>query len=159
MAGICIGSLQELDFFACALLKAVPDGSFPTLLLKGEMGAGKTSLVSRIINRMPGSDKCEVASPSFNIYNVYPVNPEVWHWDLYRCKSSLPDEFMEAIDDPRKWNIVEWAYFLNPSDIPLNFLDITIKLNKNMRLFTINGHGEYGHRYAASLEEILTGKL
>lgn len=159
MANIYINSLEDLDIFASALLEAVPEGSIPSILLRGEMGTGKTALVTRIIAHMYGSEKCEVASPSFNIYNVYPVRPEVWHWDLYRCQFSLPDEFMEAMDDAKKWNIVEWADFLNPADRPVNFLDINIKLNKNMRLFKITGHGAMGKLYAASLEGIIGNKL
>jgi tRNA threonylcarbamoyladenosine biosynthesis protein TsaE len=55
-------------------------------LLKGEMGAGKTTLVKQVVAHL-GVD-ASVSSPTFSIVNQYGIagGPVVYHFDLYRLK-------------------------------------------------------------------------
>jgi tRNA threonylcarbamoyladenosine biosynthesis protein TsaE len=56
-------------------------------LLKGEMGAGKTTLVKEVVHQL-GVDGV-VSSPTFSIVNQY-GNEEgriIYHFDLYRLKN------------------------------------------------------------------------
>ncbi len=83
----------------------LPKGSF--LILKGDLGCGKTVLAKGIASAL-GVDKNEVSSPSFNIVHDY---GRVVHIDLYRLSS--PEElydlgFEELLEDDRI-KLVEWG--------------------------------------------------
>ena len=53
----------------------------------GEMGAGKTTFIKYICNKLNVTD--DVSSPTFAIVNVYQTknNNYVYHFDFYRIKS------------------------------------------------------------------------
>ena len=56
------------------------------VLLEGELGAGKTTLVRGILAGLGW--KQEVRSPTFNLLHTYPnLSPPVVHADLYRVSS------------------------------------------------------------------------
>ncbi|MDX1924792.1 MAG: tRNA (adenosine(37)-N6)-threonylcarbamoyltransferase complex ATPase subunit type 1 TsaE [Rickettsiaceae bacterium] len=56
------------------------------LLLKGDLGAGKTTFVKELLANM--ANISGVTSPTFNILNIYEsqIGP-IFHYDLYRLKS------------------------------------------------------------------------
>jgi tRNA threonylcarbamoyladenosine biosynthesis protein TsaE len=56
------------------------------VLLKGELGAGKTTLV-RGVARGAGSD-APVASPTFQLVRIYPGRLQLTHIDLYRIEKT-----------------------------------------------------------------------
>ena len=91
----------------------------PALLLQGELGSGKTTLVRGFVESLPGADKAEVSSPSFNIYNLYPTTPPVAHFDLYRLEGMPPDDALfECLDAPETITIVEWIQYLDRKNWP-----------------------------------------
>lgn len=53
------------------------------LVLKGELGAGKTVFVRGLATAM-GIDESLVNSPSFTLINEYPGEKALFHFDLYR---------------------------------------------------------------------------
>jgi len=55
------------------------------VLLRGELGAGKTTFV-RGLARGLGGDPAEVASPTFVLLTSYPGRLTLHHADLYRLK-------------------------------------------------------------------------
>ena len=57
----------------------------------GEMGAGKTTLVKAIVQKLGAKD--EVASPTFSLINEYVAEESIYHIDLYRLNSK-----QEALD-------------------------------------------------------------
>lgn len=86
----------------------------PALLLQGDLGSGKTTLVRGLVASLPGSDHAEVSSPSFNIFNLYPTVPPVAHFDLYRLEGMPPDDALfEQLESPATLTVVEWAQFLD----------------------------------------------
>ena len=78
------------------------------VLLKGELGAGKTTFV-RGMARGVGSE-APVASPTFQLVRVYPGRPQLAHVNLYRLQRG--DEVRdlgidELLDDGAV--VVEWG--------------------------------------------------
>jgi tRNA threonylcarbamoyladenosine biosynthesis protein TsaE len=85
----------------------------PALLLQGDLGSGKTTLVRGFVESLPGAEAAEVSSPSFNICNLYPTTPGVAHFDLYRLEGMPPDDALfDSIEDPDTITVVEWIQFL-----------------------------------------------
>jgi len=81
----------------------------PALLLAGPLGSGKTTLVRGLVSALPGADEAEVASPSFNLVNLYPTRPRVAHFDLYRLDAAPPpEEFEELLGQPGTLLVAEW---------------------------------------------------
>ncbi|MDE2141948.1 MAG: tRNA (adenosine(37)-N6)-threonylcarbamoyltransferase complex ATPase subunit type 1 TsaE [Elusimicrobia bacterium] len=79
------------------------------ILLYGELGAGKTTLV-RGLARGVGY-RGRVSSPTFALAHVYRGNPlTLHHLDLYRLKEGQTDELGldELLNDPRGAVVVEW---------------------------------------------------
>lgn len=79
-----------------------------TLLLAGEIGAGKSHFARAFIRARLGRDE-EVPSPSFTLVQTYQADVEIWHSDLYRL--SHPDDVLElGLEDAFSTAIclVEW---------------------------------------------------
>jgi tRNA threonylcarbamoyladenosine biosynthesis protein TsaE len=55
------------------------------VLLSGELGAGKTTLVRGLVEDLGHTGA--VRSPTFNLIQTFDTNPPVMHADLYRVKS------------------------------------------------------------------------
>ena len=84
----------------------------------GQMGAGKTTFIKYLCERMGTSDV--VNSPTFAIVNVYdveqPYKGEVYHFDCYRLK-----DIREAMDFGAEeylysgnYCFVEWPHIIEP---------------------------------------------
>uniref|UniRef100_I2Q0N9 tRNA threonylcarbamoyladenosine biosynthesis protein TsaE n=1 Tax=Desulfovibrio sp. U5L TaxID=596152 RepID=I2Q0N9_9BACT len=110
---------------ALARLLADP-GTRAALLLRGGLGSGKTTLVRGLAEALPGGEDAEVASPSFNIVNIYPTRPETCHVDLYRIAGGDPsvEEHLEAAADQDAIVAVEWAEYLPRTLVPADRLEI-----------------------------------
>jgi tRNA threonylcarbamoyl adenosine modification protein YjeE len=89
-----------------------------TLLLQGQLGAGKSHLARAAIRALigPGGDRAEVPSPTFTLVQVYEtLSGEVWHADLYRLTD--PQEAEELGLDAAMEEavcLVEWPDRLAP---------------------------------------------
>ena len=102
-------------------------------LLKGDLGAGKTTLVTALMHFLKSRD--EVSSPTFSLINEYHIEPNgilpfsrVFHADLYRLKDV--DEAIDAgvesiINDPDALCIIEWPDVAIPI-LPQNTLTLEI---------------------------------
>ena len=101
-------TLNEIDQAAEFVLK---NSRSRIILLDGEMGSGKTTLIKAMVKQL-GSDD-EANSPTFAIVNEYrtPDFP-IYHFDLYRL-----NDFYEALDfgieeylsQPDAYVFIEWA--------------------------------------------------
>lgn len=76
------------------------------LLLKGEMGAGKTTFVRYLVAAL-GSD-AHVNSPTYTIVNLYEGAVRVAHMDLYRLESIEGLDLERYFEDDEVISIVEW---------------------------------------------------
>ena len=81
MKRIEIDSLSELERVAEEILSLI--GERRVVLLRGGMGAGKTTLVSRIASKLGAEDT--VTSPTFALVNQYEGRKgTIYHFDFYR---------------------------------------------------------------------------
>ncbi|MBQ5831340.1 MAG: tRNA (adenosine(37)-N6)-threonylcarbamoyltransferase complex ATPase subunit type 1 TsaE [Alistipes sp.] len=81
MKRIEIDSLSELERVAEEILSLI--GERRVVLLRGGMGAGKTTLVSRIASKLGAEDT--VTSPTFALVNQYEGREgTIYHFDFYR---------------------------------------------------------------------------
>ena len=58
-----------------------------TVLLIGNLGAGKTTLAKGIVKGLGAAQPEEVSSPTFTLIHEYGAPPAVYHIDLYRLDS------------------------------------------------------------------------
>ena len=84
-----IESLNELDKVAEAVVESLNGRS--VVALDAPMGAGKTTLVSRIAAYLGAED--DVTSPTFAIVNQYEGKRTIYHFDMYRI-----ERIEEALD-------------------------------------------------------------
>lgn len=83
MKRIEIDSLSELKYVAQEVVESL-DGR-NVVLLRGEMGAGKTTLISRIAAYLGAEDT--VTSPTFALVNQYEGSEcRIYHFDFYRIE-------------------------------------------------------------------------
>jgi tRNA threonylcarbamoyladenosine biosynthesis protein TsaE len=93
--------------FAMRMAAIVKSGD--TLLLSGDIGAGKSAFSRAFIRARAGAE-IDVPSPTFTLVQTYDVGDvEIWHCDLYRL--THPDEAFElGLDEAFETAIclVEW---------------------------------------------------
>jgi len=82
------------------------------ILLRGDLGAGKTTLVKGIVEGFQAASQEDVTSPTFTLIHEYrSASVEIYHIDLYRVDTQRELETL-AIDDlfgPRSLIIIEWG--------------------------------------------------
>ena len=92
-------------------------GPGAVLLLDGDLGAGKTTLV-RGLARGLGIDPQEVSSPTFVLINEYRGRITLHHVDLYRLEGAAVDDLgLDDLGDGEGVVVIEWAERL-PRPIP-----------------------------------------
>ena len=81
MKNITIESLAQLDEVAQLIIDELQGRS--VVLFRGGMGAGKTTLISRIVALLGADDT--VTSPTFALVNQYEgLEHRIYHFDFYR---------------------------------------------------------------------------
>lgn len=82
-------TLHQLPEFVKSLAKKL---IHPIVLLKGDLGAGKTTLVKELVKELGCTD--EVSSPTFGIVNELIFKDKTgYHLDLYRIEN--PEELAQ----------------------------------------------------------------
>lgn len=127
--------LIDLDIVVKQLLKKLKT---KTILLYGDMGVGKTTLIKNLVKELGSHD--EVSSPTFSIVNEYELkNDKIFHFDLYRIKN-LEEAYNFGIEDyldSNHWILIEWPDVVKPI-LDNDFDMIHLELNsENSRKLTI----------------------
>jgi tRNA threonylcarbamoyladenosine biosynthesis protein TsaE len=83
------------------------------VLLRGDLGAGKTTMVKGIAEAFQAASQDDVTSPTFTLVHEY-RGPEVsvYHIDLYRIETPRELETLgldELIADERNVVLIEWG--------------------------------------------------
>lgn len=110
---IDLKDLNETKKIARKFIKFLEQGDI--VLLKGDLGSGKTTFSRFLINQLQSKNKLsmsEVTSPTFNIVNYYEVkknNLQVAHYDFYRIKKFKELENIGFLDQIQNFvSIIEW---------------------------------------------------
>lgn len=122
-------SLDEINEIATQILDQNPK---KIILLNGEMGAGKTTLINQIVKKLGVLDA--TGSPTFSLVNEYQTtNKEViYHFDLYRLQSENEalDMGVEDYLYSGNWCFIEWSEKI-PNLIPVSHSKIEISVLEN----------------------------
>lgn len=129
------------------LARAVQGTNLCPVLFQGLLGSGKTTLVRGLVQALPGGENSEVSSPSFNLVNVYPTNPECVHIDLYRSETTGFDESLsEYLRQPGALVLVEWSELLPLENRPDQFLALHLEYTQKARQALITSYGPHATR-------------
>lgn len=108
------------------------------ILLQGEMGAGKTTLIKALCRAMEVED--EVSSPTYSLVNEYysPTYSTVYHFDLYRIEdeSEAMDMGIEEYLYSGNKCLVEWPEKIS-NLLPFDTATVQITLEGDTRHFSI----------------------
>lgn len=130
-------NLQEINL---AAEQVIINSNSKVVLFKGEMGAGKTTLIkeiARILGVLGAT-----SSPTFSLVNEYHINDHelLYHFDLYRLESEVEalDFGIEDYLYSGYWCMIEWPDKIK-NLIPEQHTTVTLEVNSNeSRLLTIN---------------------
>jgi tRNA threonylcarbamoyladenosine biosynthesis protein TsaE len=89
------------------------------LILEGELGSGKTTLVKGIVSGLGVARQDEVTSPSFTLVHEYGTGRKVYHADLYRVEGAREQATLglEDLLEQEATLIVEWGEKLIDRDV------------------------------------------
>ena len=109
------------------------------VLISGEMGVGKTTLIKELLSLYGVTDN--VTSPTFSIINEYLIgNDEViYHMDLYRVKDTAELEnigFFEYVKS-RRTCLIEWGEMIEEL-IDSEYNKFTLIEKNNLRVLKKN---------------------
>ena len=107
---------------------------------KGEMGAGKTTLIKSICKNLGIID--EVSSPTFSLVNEYKTlnGKTVYHFDFYRIKSinEVYDMGIEEYFESGNICLIEWPNMIDEILLNEKTFNLLISINANKRSIQIN---------------------
>ena len=98
------------------------------VLLEGDLGAGKTTLVKGIVAGLGVASEDEVTSPSFTLVHEYGASGRVFHADLYRIEGArdLATLGLEDLSSQAATVLVEWGEKLG-DNIPIPCVKIRME--------------------------------
>jgi tRNA threonylcarbamoyladenosine biosynthesis protein TsaE len=125
--------------------RSLPCGS--TLLLKGDLGSGKTTLVQGIAAGLGITEA--IVSPTFTLINEYfEGRIPLYHFDLYRLDPLAvadlhPELYWDGIEHPLGIVAIEWAERLPYH--PSRYLQISLNHGTSDRQACFTAQGNFEH--------------
>lgn len=143
-------STQDTQDIAIKIAKKLNVGD--VVLLKGDLGAGKTTFVAGALSYF--GYKNRVISPTFNILKCYfEVNPPIFHIDAYRLEDQNQEIGLEEFIEGRGITFIEWPQFIS-SLIPNKHLSIELyRIDDNKRSIIVSSDYECYSELISSLGE------
>ncbi len=139
-----LATAAETEALGAAVARALRRSE--AVCLRGELGAGKTTLARGMIRELAGPDE-EAPSPTFTLVQFYegPAFP-LAHFDLYRLTSAAEVYEIgldEALDQGAA--VIEWPERLGDA-LPPDRLDVDIAFSGPGRTARLTGHGSWRDR-------------
>ena len=139
-----INNIEQTEKLAELLSHLLEPGH--TILLTGDLGAGKTTLTQGV-GKFLGV-KRHMTSPTFNIiksYHSHVKDCTVHHMDCYRLEDSDDDLGFDEYFNDESINIVEWPQFIEEY-WPDEHLDINIEyIDETRRKVTVGATPSMSH--------------
>jgi len=128
--------LDQLNKTSVELKKNI---NYNIVLISGEMGAGKTTLIKELLLHMSVIDN--VSSPTFSIINEYSTSKDeiIYHMDLYRIKDIAELDnigFFEYLESGRTC-LIEWGEMIEEL-IDSDYNKFTLTVEDNSRILKKN---------------------
>ncbi len=127
---IICNDISELPNIAAAILEAFPDKR--VFIFKGELGAGKTTLIKAICKKLNVTGPTN--SPSFALVNEYSTQDDrmIYHFDFYRITdvSEIFDIGYEEYFYSGHYCFIEWPE-ISEQLLPPDYVEINIGLDEN----------------------------
>jgi tRNA threonylcarbamoyladenosine biosynthesis protein TsaE len=129
-------SLEDLGELAKQIVNLTDQKVFA---FYGEMGAGKTTLIKKIVEVLGSND--EVSSPTFSLVNEYfsETAGTIYHFDFYRIESE--DEVFDIGYEDYLYSshycFIEWPEKI-ANLLPSSYVKVTIKDQESKRLITLS---------------------
>jgi tRNA threonylcarbamoyladenosine biosynthesis protein TsaE len=114
------------------------------VLLSGELGSGKTTLVKGIVSGLGLAREEDVTSPSFVFVHVYGNGVQLYHVDLYRAEQAAELETLGLEDflAERAVVVVEWAERLKLPALRPAFRICMEAVSDSGRQILVEGEGD-----------------
>jgi tRNA threonylcarbamoyladenosine biosynthesis protein TsaE len=128
------------------------------VLLRGALGAGKTTLTRGLAGGLGLEDLSDVRSPSYTLVNVYQGRVPIYHLDLYRLEGER-DLYSTGFDDflnVEGVSIVEWGErLLFPIETAVTVdIDYAGENERFLHISYPGGKRELSKEFKDALEEI-----
>ena len=138
-----IFDLKDLRVFAKSFALKLNKGCL--VLLQGDLGAGKTTLIRFIINSLFEINKItkpeNIKSPSFPILLTYDLkNYEIYHYDFYRIQNISELKELDIFENfSNSISFIEWPEVILENLLNINYYLIEMKIiNDEKRKININ---------------------
>lgn len=145
---------EQTEQWAGKIATCARDGDF--LVLRGDLGAGKTAFVRGFAHEL-GSD--DVSSPTFSIVHEYKAQIPLFHMDLYRLQDEWDLETIGYEEYTQRNGIIlmEWAERVE-SVLPNDRLEISLyHMDENTREISLELFGDWKNRKEALEKAIEKG--
>jgi len=132
----------ELNNLTPLVSKFSSDITSGVIILKGDLAAGKTTLVKAVVKALGIDD--EVTSPTFSLQQCY--GDSIYHYDMYNhgLEHFLSLGMLEELDKDGlhfvEWGDDELLNILSSADIPTVVIEIE-KISNEKRLYKV----DYAH--------------
>ncbi|MBN9313405.1 MAG: tRNA (adenosine(37)-N6)-threonylcarbamoyltransferase complex ATPase subunit type 1 TsaE [Chryseobacterium sp. 39-10] len=127
--------INTVDEWPLVTDQIIPQLQHPILLLKGNLGAGKTTFTQFLLKALGSQDV--VSSPTYAIVNQYhSPKGKIFHFDLYRM-NSIDEVYDIGIDEYLEGavlNIIEWPEIYEEELAAWPHHEITIETSANGRI-------------------------
>jgi tRNA threonylcarbamoyladenosine biosynthesis protein TsaE len=102
---------------------------FPVVVFNGEMGAGKTTLISQVCKELQVTSP--ISSPTYAIVNTYErlEGDDIFHFDFYRVESEMEavQSGLDEMIDAGNICLIEWAERIMKL-LPTNYVMVDISV-------------------------------
>lgn len=131
--------VRNIEEWENLVKEILPKLTHKILLLKGNLGAGKTTFTQILVRNMGSRD--EVSSPTYSIVNEYDTGlGKIFHFDLYRM-NDLEEVFdigIEEYIDAGCLTIIEWPEIYESELEGFPFHEMSIENQDGIRYITFN---------------------
>ncbi|VXB72171.1 MULTISPECIES: tRNA (adenosine(37)-N6)-threonylcarbamoyltransferase complex ATPase subunit type 1 TsaE [Chryseobacterium] len=132
-------NIEKIEDWQKVVDSILPELKYNILLLKGNLGAGKTTFTQFLLKNLDSED--EVNSPTYSIVNEYSSpKGKIYHFDLYRLKNieEVYDIGIEEYLDNAFLCIIEWPEVYEDELYGLNYHSMSINNTGKNREITFD---------------------